>query len=118
MCREAAGKIAAVLKKATKIRIIDPNIRTDYQVQRLDDLVEAVAVPKGFTIELVTMFEKNEPIVITNNRHAIRRRSGISSSYNEPFLCDRLSNCSRICSPKLAGENPFCFSKWACMYNQ
>jgi hypothetical protein len=48
------------LASAKRIKIVDPYIRTDYQVRRVEDLLKLVSSPKDCVVELQTMYEKNE----------------------------------------------------------
>jgi len=67
------------LADAKRIRIIDPYIRTDYQVQRVEDLLGVLPSPKGCCVELQTMFEKNDRFGLSEEEATRKRLDGLKS---------------------------------------
>jgi ATP-dependent helicase YprA (DUF1998 family) len=61
------------LAHARQIRIVDPYLRTDHQVERVADLLELVAEPKGCCVNLVTMYEKNDRYGLSQKNASQRR---------------------------------------------
>lgn len=54
------GLFGKYLAEAQWIRIVDPYVRTEHQIQNLEDLISQVSAAPGGCLELVTMYEKND----------------------------------------------------------
>jgi hypothetical protein len=74
------------LASAKRIRIIDPYIRTDYQVQRVEDLLGVLPSPQGCCVELQTMYEKNDRFGLSEEAATRKRLDGLKNRLSKKGL--------------------------------
>ncbi|MGA9771159.1 MAG: DEAD/DEAH box helicase [Blastocatellia bacterium] len=67
------------LTEAKKVRIVDPYIRLDYQVRNVEDLLKLLRSPQECTVELVTMFEKNDRFGLSEEDKSRERLEALKS---------------------------------------